>query len=241
VAAPIREVLKLGRPTRRAQCESIACLCAALVWLGGPLVDPGYRRAGPSRQEWEERERRVYWSLRGASIRIERTGHWSCLSSPVRRWRPLEDPELEGRSDEAIDRRSPRSPRPSRGTDHGDAMARTLIDLAAGVARGLTSRPAITRGALWRGNADDVRPCSSRAAIERSPRSSPRHYIILDVYSDEDVTCVLASTFATSAAASATFHLAQAGLSFSVTGRSPGCERASGRLALRSHRAVFAW
>src|SRR5919107_3261529 len=46
-----------------------------LVWMGGPLVrvlDTGVRVL-PQR-DWEERERRVYRSLRGTSIRVDADG-----------------------------------------------------------------------------------------------------------------------------------------------------------------------
>src|SRR5215210_8267480 len=68
-----------------------------LVWLGGPLVrilDTGVRVL-PQR-EWEERERRVYRSLRGTSIRIEADGTLvlPCLAGETLAT-VLEDPALE--------------------------------------------------------------------------------------------------------------------------------------------------
>src|ERR1044071_2642781 len=68
-----------------------------LVWMGGPLVrmlDAGVRVL-PQR-DWEERERQVYRSLRGTSIRIEAGG---TLVLPWLAGKTLatllEDPELE--------------------------------------------------------------------------------------------------------------------------------------------------
>ena len=60
-----------------------------LVWMGGPLVrilDTGVRVL-PQR-EWEERERRIYQSLRGSSIQIDADG---VLVLPLPRWKDAGD------------------------------------------------------------------------------------------------------------------------------------------------------
>ena len=107
-----------------------------LVWMGGPLVrllDTGVRVL-PQR-DWEERERRVYRSLHGTSIRIEAGGVLvlPCLAGKTLA-DLLEDPALEEpvRS-RAIERAVVALADFHRlGWTHGDAMAENvLVDLDA--------------------------------------------------------------------------------------------------------------
>jgi tRNA A-37 threonylcarbamoyl transferase component Bud32 len=201
-----------------------------LVWIGGPLVrilDTGVRVL-PQR-DWEERERRIYRNLRGTSIRVDADrvlvlphleGHTLATL--------LEDPEL----DESIRKRAIElavvalADFHARGCTHGDAMAENvLVDLEAGVAHWFdfetihdSSRPM-----AWR-RADDVRALLVTCLVRTVPEKRAETLeFTLDVYADEDVTRVLATSFTSVWRRSLTFHLAQAGVSFQ-------CFREIGRL-----------
>ena len=156
-----------------------------LVWMGGPLVrilDTGVRVL-PQR-DWEERERRIYQSLRGTSIRIDADGTLvlPCLAGETLATL-LEDPELEESvRKRAIERAVVALAEFHRlGFTHGDAMAENvLVDLEAGVAHWFdfetihdSSRPM-----AWR-RADDVRAllvtCLVRTVPERRRRDPPAH------------------------------------------------------------------
>ena len=192
-----------------------------LVWMGAPLariLETGVRVL-PQR-DWEERERRIYRSLRGTSIRVDADGMLvlPCLAGETLATL-LEDPERE------------ESVRKSAiewavmalagfhqvGFTHGDAMAENvLVDLDAGVAHWFdfetshdTSRPM-----AWR-RADDVRALLVTCLVRTVPEKRAETLeFILDVYADEDVTRVLATSVTTVLRRPLTFHLAQAGLSF---------------------------
>ena len=201
-----------------------------LVWMGGPLLrilDTGVRIL-PQR-DWEERERQIYRSLRGTSIRVDAGG---ALVLPFLAGRTLaavlQDPELEASvRATAIERAVVALAEFHRlGFTHGDAMAENvLVDLDAGVAHWFdfetihdSSRPI-----AWR-RADDVRAllvtCLIRTVHEKRAETLE---FILDVYADENVTRALAASFTSVCRRSLTFHLAQAGLSFQ-------CFREIGRL-----------
>ena len=201
-----------------------------LVWMGGPLVrilDTGVRVL--SQRDWEERERRIYRSLRGTSIRVDADGG---LVLPFLAGQTLatvlEDPELEASvRKRAIERAVVALAEFHRlGFTHGDAMAENvLVDLEAGVAHWFdfeTSHDS-SRPMAWR-RADDLRAllvtCLVRTA--RGERAEILQ-LILDVYADEDVTRVLAASFTSVCRRSLTFHLSQAALSFR-------CFREIGRL-----------
>jgi len=110
-----------------------------LVWMGGPLLrilDTGVRVL-PQR-DWEERERRVYRSLRGTSIRIDADGTLvlPCLAGKTLATL-LEDPELgESVRKRAIERAVVALVEFHHlGFTHADAMAENvLVDVEAGVA-----------------------------------------------------------------------------------------------------------
>jgi len=190
-----------------------------LIWLGGPLVrilDAGIRVL-PQR-EWEERERTVYRSVYGASIRIDAD---RTMVLPYLKGRTLatllEDPTLgEPPRKEAIERATVALAEFHRlGFTHADAMAENVM-VDAGVARWFdfetihdSSRPL-----TWR-CADDVRAllttCLLRTATEN--RAGTLQYI-LDVYADEDITRALSTSFTPVFRRSLTFHLAQAPLSY---------------------------
>jgi hypothetical protein len=192
-----------------------------LVWMSGPVVrilDTGVRVL-PQR-DWEERERRVYRSVRGTSIRIDADGMLvlPCLAGETLATL-LDDPDLE----ESVRKRAIELAVLALvefhhlGFTHGDAMAENvLVDLEAGVAHWFdfetihdSSRPM-----PWR-RADDLRAllvsCLVRTASERLIETVQ---LILNVYADEGVTRVLATSFTSVFRRPLTFHLAQAGLSF---------------------------
>jgi len=201
-----------------------------LLWMGGPLVrilDTGVRVL-PQR-DWEERERRIYRSLHGTSIQVDADG---VLVLPLLAGHTLatllEHPDLEESvRKRAIERSVVALAEFHRqGFTHGDAMAdNVLVDLEAGVAHWFDFETThdSSRPMAWR-RADDVRAllvtCVVRTVQEKRVETLE---FILDVYADEDVTRVLATSFTSVWRRPLTFHLAQAGLSFQ-------CFREIGRL-----------
>jgi tRNA A-37 threonylcarbamoyl transferase component Bud32 len=198
--------------------------------MGGPLVrilDTGVRVL-PQR-DWEERERRIHRSVRGTSIRVDAD---RVLVLPFLAGQTLatvlEDPELEAPvRKRAIERAIVALAEFHRlGFTHGDAMAENvLVDLEAGAAHWFdfeTDHDA-SRPIAWR-RADDVRALLVTCLIRTVPEKRAETLdLILDVYADDDVTRVLATSFTSVCRRSLTFHLAQAGLSFQ-------CFREIGRL-----------
>ena len=192
-----------------------------LVWMSGALVrilDTGVRVL-PQR-EWEERERRVYRSLRGTSIRIDADGMLvlPCLAGETLATL-LEDPQLvESVRKRAIERAVVAlADLHHLGFTHGDAMAENvLVDLEAGVAHWFdfetihdSSRPI-----AWR-RADDLRALLVTCLVRTVPEKlAETLQLTLDVYGDEGVTRLLATSFTSVFRRPLTFHLAQAGLSF---------------------------
>jgi tRNA A-37 threonylcarbamoyl transferase component Bud32 len=192
-----------------------------LVWMGGPLLrllDTGVRVL-PQR-DWEERERRIYRSLRGTSIRVNTDG---VLVLPLLAGRTLAtllaDPQLEESIRKtAIERAAVALAELHRlGFTHGDAMAENvLVDLEAGVAHWFDFETIhdSTRPMAWR-RADDVRALIVTCLVRTVPEKRAETLaFILDVYADEDVTRVLATSFTSVFHRSLTFHLAHASLSF---------------------------
>jgi tRNA A-37 threonylcarbamoyl transferase component Bud32 len=192
-----------------------------LVWLGGPLLrilDTGVRVL-PQR-DWEERERRVYRSLYGTSIRVDVDGTLvlPCLAGDSLTTL-LEDPELaESVRKRVIERAVVALAEFHRlGFTHGDAMAENvLIDLDAGAAHWFDFETIhdSRRPMAWR-RADDVRALAATCLVRTVPEKlAETLQLILDVYGDEGVTRLLATSFASVLRRPLTFHLAQAGLSF---------------------------
>ena len=192
-----------------------------LVWLGGPLVrllDTGVRVL-PQR-DWEERERQLYSSLTGHSIRVDAGGTLILPRLPGKTLATLlEDPEL----DESVRQRAIElavvalAGFHARGCTHGDAMAENvMVELESGVAHWFdfetihdTSRPM-----AWR-RAEDVRALLVTCLIRTVPeKRAETLQLILDVYANEGVTRILATSFTSVLRRPLTFHLAQAGLSF---------------------------
>ena len=192
-----------------------------LVWMGGPLVRILHTgvRVLPQR-DWEERERRVYRSLRGTSIRIDADGMLvlPCLAGETLATL-LEDPELEDPARKrAIERAVVALAEFHHlGFTHGDAMAENvLVDLEAGIAHwfDFETMHDSSRPMAWR-RADDVRALLVTCLVRTIPEKlAETLQLILDAYADEGVTRVLTTSFTSVFRRPLTFHLAQAGLSF---------------------------
>ena len=192
-----------------------------LVWLGGPLVrilDTGVRVL-PQR-DWEERERRIYRTLYGTSIRIDVDGMLvlPCLAGETLATL-LDDPEV----DDSVRKRVIEEAVVALaefhrlGFTHGDAMAENvLVDVEAGVAHWFDFETVhdSSRPMAWR-RADDLRALLVTCLVRTVPRKRAETLqLILDVYADEGVTRLLAASFTSVLRRPLTFHLAQAGLSF---------------------------
>jgi hypothetical protein len=197
-----------------------------LIWMSDLLVrtlDAGVRVL-PQR-DWEERERRIYWSLHGASIRVDANG---VLVLPLLAGDTLatllEDPALE----ESIRRKAMEHAAIALaefhrlGFTHADAMAENvLVDLEAGVAHWFDFETIhdASRPLSWQ-RADDVRALLVTCLVRTVPgKRAETLERILDVYADEDVTRVLANSFASIWRRSLPLHLLQARVSFQCFGQ----------------------
>jgi serine/threonine protein kinase len=192
-----------------------------LIWMSGLLVrilDAGVRVL-PQR-EWEQRERQIYQRLYGASIRVDADGMLVLpllAGHTLATW--LENPELE----ESIRKRAMKHAAVALadfhrlGLTHGDAMAENvLVDLAAGVAHWFDFETIheASRPLAWR-RADDLRALLVTCLVRTAPEKRVETLeFILDVYGDEDVTRVLATSFTSVWQRPLTLHLLQAPLSF---------------------------
>lgn len=191
-----------------------------LVRLGGPLVhmqDAGVRVL-PQR-DWEERERRLYRSVHGLSIRIDAD---DTLELPYLRGDPLAALLSDGKLDGDARRRAiglavAALVRLHRlGFTHGDAMAENvMVDLDAGVAHWFDFETVhdTSRAPEWcRG--DDVRALLVTCLV-RTDRNDVAGTLrlILDAYADPAVTRQLAAEFSTVCRRPLPFHLGQAPLS----------------------------
>ena len=192
-----------------------------LVWLSGPLVsvlDTGVRVLG--QREWEERERQLYGSLHGGAVRVEPDGTLvlPCLTGRTLA-SVLEDRELvDSVRRQAIEHAVlALAELHAQGFTHADAMAENvMVDPKAGVAHWFDFETAHdpSRPLNWR-RADDVRALLASCLLRTAPeRLAETLHLILEVYPDERVTSLLASSFTQLPRRPLTFHLAQAGLSF---------------------------
>jgi serine/threonine protein kinase len=192
-----------------------------LIWMSGLLVrilDAGVRVL-PQR-DWEERERRIYRSVYGASIQVDADG---MLVLPLLAGHTLatllEDPALEESiRKRAMDHAAIALAEFHRlGFTHGDAMAENvLVDLEAGVAHWFDFETIhdASRPPAWR-RADDVRALLVTCLVRTAPgKRVATLEFILDAYGDEDVTRALATSFTSVWQRSLTLHLLQARLSF---------------------------
>lgn len=192
-----------------------------LVWLGGPLVtilNTGVRIL--SQREWLDRERLIYSRLYGTSVHIDGDGvlvmprlHGETLATL------LEDSQLE-----ASDRNraiglavGALADFHRAGFTHGDAMAENvMVDLQAGVAHWFDFETVHdrNRAMAWR-RADDVRALLATCLLRTAPEElAGTLRLILDVYADEEVTRLVATSFTSVLQRPLILHLGQAGLSF---------------------------
>ena len=192
-----------------------------LVWMGGVLVRilDGGVRVLPQR-DWEERERRIYRDLRASSIRIDAAG---VLVLPFLAGETLAsllvNPELE----EPVRKKAIElavvalAEFHHLGFTHGDAMAENvLVDLEAGVANWFDFETVhdSSRPLAWR-RADDVRALLATCLLRTGPgQLAETLELVLDVYDDDGVARVLATSFTSVFRRPLILHLAQAGLSF---------------------------
>jgi hypothetical protein len=189
--------------------------------MGGQLVkilDTGVRVL-PQR-EWEERERAIYQNLRRISIRIDVDG---TLVLPYLAGETLatvlEDPELE----EPVRKKAIElavvalAELHAKGFTHGDAMAENVVvDLEAGVAHWLDFENIHDprRSLIWR-RADDVRALLATCLLRTGPEKfAETLQLMLDIYSDDGVTPLVATSFTSGFSRPLTYHLGQAALSF---------------------------
>ena len=191
-----------------------------LISAGGLLVkvlDTGVRIL--SQRDWEERERLMYRTLFGSSIRVDTGG---TLVLPYLAGAALatllEDPALEESArTRAIERAVVALAEFHRqGFTHGDAMAENvMVDLEAGVAHWFDFETVhdAKRPVAW-SRADDVRALLATCLLRTAPEQvTETLYLILDAYQDEEVTRLLATSFSYVLRRSLAFHLGQAGLS----------------------------
>ena len=192
-----------------------------LVRLGDPLVrilDTGVRVL-PQR-EWEERERRLYQSLLGLSIRVDTGGTLvlPCLAGETLATL-LEDPQLEeaGRKQAIEDAVVALVEFHRLRFTHGDAMAENvMVDLGAGVAHWFDFETVhdANRPLAWR-RADDLRALLATCLVRTTPDARAQTLeFILNVYADEEVTRLVAASFSSVFRRPLSLHVGQAGLSY---------------------------
>ena len=193
-----------------------------LIALSVPLVKilDGGVRVLPLRA-WHDRERRVYESLYGASIRVD-AGALILPRLPGRTLASLlEDPGVdEPRRRRAIELSVAALVELHRkGFTHADAMAENvLVDLESGIARWLDFETVhdATRSEVWR-RADDVRALLASCLVRTVPQHrSDTLRRIVDGYADREVTRVVATAFRSAWQRPLPLHLLQASLSFDV-------------------------
>lgn len=210
-----------------------------LVWMGGPLMrvlDTGVRVL-PQRN-WEERERRMYRSLRDASIRIEADGALALPRLPGETLAALlEDPELEESGKRAIELAvAALADFHQRGFTHGDAMAENvMVDLDADLAHwfDFETEHDASRPMTWR-RADDLRALLATCLLRTAPQVRAETLrLILDLYPDEEAIRLMTTSFTSVLQRPLAFHLGQAGLSFRAFAEIAGLLRERG--SARTH------
>jgi len=221
-----------GQQLVRKHRRFYAPLLIAMSDLLVSILDAGVRVL--PRRDWEQRERRIYQSLYGASIEVEVDGTLVLpLLAGLTLSTLLEDPELE----ESIRKQAMKHAAIALadfhrlGFTHADAMAENvMVDLEAGAAHWFDFETIheASRPLAWR-RADDLRALLVTCLVRTAPaRRVDTLEVILDAYADEDVTRALAASFASVWRRSLTLHLLQAQLSFrcfSELGRLLGADR----------------
>jgi hypothetical protein len=192
-----------------------------LVWLAEPLMkvlDTGVRVL--PHEQWVDRERTIYQTLRGTSVRVDSDG---TLILPHLSGRTLatilEDPAVaDVQRNSAIESAAVALRELHRaGFTHGDAMAENvLVDLEAGTAHWFDFETVHDprRTQAWR-RADDLRALLVTCLIRAAPgKFAVILTLVVTAYGDEEVTRVLAANFSSVIRRPLAFHLAQVGLSF---------------------------
>jgi hypothetical protein len=193
----------------------------ALVWLSGPLMrilDTGVRVL--DQRAWERRERDMYGRYLAASIGIEAGGTLVLPHLPGRTLADL----LEDRTLEVSARRRAIALAVAAlaafhrlGLTHGDAMAENvLVDLDAGRAVWFDFETVHDPGrSLTWCRADDLRALLTTCLVRTSPAESAGTLaLVLETYSDDEVSDALAANVHGVWRRSLAFHLAQAPLPF---------------------------
>ena len=211
----------VGQAGERHVRKDRAGYAPLLISMGGPLMrilDTGVRVL-PQR-DWEAREREIHRRLRGTSIPIDagRVLVLPCLAGETLATL-LQDAELAP----SVRRRAIElavvalSEFHACGFTHGDAMAENVVvDLEAGVAHWLDFETIHepTRPLAWR-RADDVRALLVTCLVRTVPgRRAETLRVILDVYRDEGVAALLATSFSSVLRRPLAFHLGQGALSY---------------------------
>ena len=191
------------------------------IWMGGLVVrvlDTGIRILGS--REWVERERQIYEVLHREPVRVDSDG---TVVLPYLAGQTLaallENLNLDESSRaRAIERAAAALAEFHRlGFTHADAMAENvLVDLDAGVAHWFDFETVHEpgRSVAWK-RADDVRALVGTCLIRTVPEKlNETLKIIVNAYTDREVTRLLAMSFTSVWRRSLAFHLAQAGLSF---------------------------
>ena len=191
-----------------------------LVWMGGALVrilNTGVTVL--SQRDWEERERRLYRTLHGASIRIDSAGVLVLPGLPGRTLAALlEDAQLSTSFRKCAIESAVVALHAfhQQGLTHGDAMAENvMVDLDAKAADWFDFETVhdSSRSMSWR-RADDVRALLAACLLRTAPeRFAETIDVFLDAYADDEVGKLMAASFASVWRRALIFHLGQAALS----------------------------
>jgi hypothetical protein len=211
----------VDRQTGPVALKRRALYAPVLIWMSGLVVralDTGVRVLAT--REWVERERHIYEVLRRGPVQVDRDG---TVVLPYLAGQTLasllDNLSLdESARTRAIERAAASLAEFHRlGFTHADAMAENvLVDLEAGVAHWFDFETVheSDRSMTWK-RADDVRALVGTCLVRTVPEKLPQTLrLIVDAYTDHDVTRLLAASFTSVWRRSLAFHLAQAGLSF---------------------------
>lgn len=198
-----------------------AVYAPVLIWMSAlvvRLLDTGVRVL--AMREWVERERQIYEALRRGPVDVDRDG---TVVLPYLAGKTLaallDNLNLDESSRKrAIERSAAALAEFHRlGFTHADAMAENvLVDLEADVAHWFDFETVHESGRshTWK-RADDVRALVGTCLVRTVPEKlNETLELIVNAYTDREVTRLLAMSFTSVWRRSLTFHLAQAGLSF---------------------------